>query len=97
MGDLSWEKGINDYRTATINNIPIYAKVNLNDLFTTTGSDGIFPSEIPVGKVVKIEKDQEAQKKVITIELMEDFSNIHVGFVVKNNLKSEMIEIQKNE
>ena len=96
-GDLSWEKGINDYRTATINNIPIYAKVNLNDLFTTTGSDGIFPSKIPVGKVVKIEKDQEAQKKVITIELIEDFSNIHVGFVVKNNLRSEMIEIQKNE
>ena len=46
---------------------------------------------------MKIEKDQEAQKKVITIELIEDFSNIHVGFVVKNNLKSEMIEIQKNE
>ena len=66
-------------------------------MFTTTGSDGIFPSQIPVGKVVKIEKDQEAQKKVITIELIEDFSNIHVGFVVKNNLRSEMIEIQKNE
>ena len=66
-------------------------------MFTTTGSDGIFPSQVPVGKVVKIEKDQEAQKKVITIELIEDFSNIHVGFVVKNNLKSEMIEIQENE
>ena len=56
----------------------------------------VFSSQVPVGKVVKIEKDQEL-KKVITIELVEDFSNIHVGFVVKNNLKSEMIEIQENE
>ena len=57
----------------------------------------IYWFHVRVGKVVKIEKDQEAQKKVIIVELIEDFSNIHVGFVVKNNLRSEMIEIQKNE
>ncbi len=96
-GDLSWKRGVNDYRTATIDNIPIYAKIKLNDLFATTGSDGIFPSDIPIGKVIKMERDQEAQKKIITIELMEDFSNIHIGFVVKNLLKKEMTEIQSNE
>ena len=83
-GDYNWVPSKNNYRTAFIENIPIYASINSSDYFVTTGSDGIFPKGIKVGKVMKVSKNKELQTLLVTIEIEEDFTSANVGFIVKN-------------
>ena len=94
-GDFKWVPAENNYRTAFVENIPIYTKVSKNDYFITTGSDGLFPSGIKVGKVIKYKEDKELQTLKITIELEEDYSNANVGFVVKNLFSNEIKELNE--
>ncbi len=89
-GDYSWVPSKNNYRTAFIENIPIYASVNKKDYFVTTGSDGIFPKGIKVGKVIKVSKNKELQTLLVTIELEEDFASVNIGFIVKNINSNEI-------
>ncbi len=89
-GDYSWVPSKNNYRTAFIENIPIYASVKRNDYFVTTGSDGIFPKGIKVGKVMKVSKNKELQTLLVTIEIEEDFTSANIGFIVKNILSNEI-------
>ena len=89
-GDLKWLSNINNYQTATINNIPNYTPIKSGDLFVTTGSDGIFPRGIPIGKVKSFEKNIETQMMSVEISLSEDFSNTHRGFVVYNSVRDEL-------
>ena len=88
-GDFNWIPSQNNYRTAFINNMPIYTEVTEKDAMITSGSDGIFPYGLKVGHVLSIEKDIEQQTLKITIEIEEDYSRAHIGFVVKNLLKDE--------
>lgn len=95
-GDFKWVPGENNFRTAYVENVPIYTEINLMDIFSTTGSDGIFPENIKVGRVIKIEENKEQQTLKITIELEEDFSSARVGFVVKNFMSQEINEHYRN-
>jgi rod shape-determining protein MreC len=95
-GDFKWVPGENNFRTAYVENVPIYTEINLTDIFSTTGSDGIFPEDIKVGSVIKIEKNKEQQTLKITIELEEDFSSARVGYVVKNFMNEEINEHYRN-
>ena len=96
-GDYKWIPSENNYRTAFIENIPIYTLVNSNDYFITTGSDGIFPYGIKVGKVIKVSKNLESQTLSIIIELEEDYASTNVGFIIKNINGSEIIKLNSNE
>ena len=89
-GDLQWLSNINNYQTATINNIPNYTPIKSGDLFVTTGSDGIFPRGIPIGTVKSFKKNIETQMMSVEISLSEDFSNTHRGFVVYNSVRDEL-------
>ena len=90
-GDFKWLPSKNNYRTAFIENVPIYTSVNQNDIFITTGSDGVFPFGVKVGKVIEVSENIELQTLSILIELEEDYSNSNIGFVVKN-LNSDEIK-----
>ena len=94
-GDFHWVPSKNNYRTAFINNMPIYTKVAEKDDIITSGSDGIFPYGLKVGHVLSIEKDIEQQTLKIIIEIEEDYSRAYVGFVVKNLLKDEINLLKK--
>ncbi|MBM77655.1 MAG: hypothetical protein CL846_04175 [Crocinitomicaceae bacterium] len=96
-GDLYWVSNVNNYLTATINNFPNYTDINKGDYFVTTGSDGVFPKGIPVGKVKSFSKNTETQMMQIEISLSEDFSNIKRGFVVFNSVKEELFNYKQNE
>ena len=96
LGDFRWVPGENNFRTAYVENIPIYAKIKLGDIFFTTGSDGVFPENIKVGKVIDIAENKEKQTLKITIELQEDFSSARVGYVVKNLMSEEINEFYTN-
>lgn len=94
-GDFNWVPSQNNYRNAFINNMPIYTDVAEKDAVITSGSDGIFPYGIKVGQVISVEKDIEQQTLKIIIEIEEDYSKAHIGFVVKNLLKDEFNLLNK--
>ena len=96
-GDFKWVPSENNYRTAIVENLPIYTSVNKNDNFITTGSDGIFPSGIRVGKAVRINQNIELQTLSVLIELEEDYSNSNIGFVVKNLNNKEINHLKLND
>ncbi len=89
-GDLQWISNVNNYQTATISNIPNYTPVKEGDSFVTTGSDGIFPKGISIGKVKSFAKNMETQMMKVEISLSEDFANTHTGFVVYNSVRDEL-------
>ena len=89
-GDFEWLPSKNNYRTAFVENVPIYTSVNLNDNFITTGSDGLFPFGIKVGKVIKVSENIELQTLSVLIELEEDYSNSNIGFIVKDLYSDEI-------
>ena len=95
-GDFNWIPSENNYRTAFINNMPIYTDIAKKDAVITSGSDGIFPYGLKVGQVKSVEKDIEQQTLKIIIEIEEDYSKAHVGFVVKNLLKEEFNLLNKS-
>lgn len=96
-GDFKWIPSENNYRTAFIENIPIYTSISENDYFITTGSDGIFPYGIKIGKVLSFEEDNESQTLKVTIEIEEDYSEANIGFTVKNLYQKEINYLKYSE
>tara|TARA_B100001057_G_C22753936_1_gene912892 strand:- start:85 stop:861 length:777 start_codon:yes stop_codon:yes gene_type:complete len=89
-GDFKWLPSENNYRSAYIDNVPIYTSISQGDNFITTGSDGVFPRGIKVGKVVSVSQNIELQTLSILIELEEDYSSSNIGFIVKNLYREEI-------
>lgn len=49
--------GAGDTSQLTVRYLPISADIQTGDVFITSGIDGVYPAGIPVGKVVKVERD----------------------------------------
>jgi rod shape-determining protein MreC len=96
-GDFKWIPSENNYRTAYIENIPIYTHISKDDYFITTGSDGIFPYGIKIGKVLSFVEDNESQTLKVTIEIEEDYSEANIGFTVKNLYQEEINYLKYSE
>ena len=89
-GDLQWIPEKNNFNNVFIKNIPIYTEVEENNIFITSGAEGIFPRGIKVGRVIKVLKNVEKQTLLVKLKLEEDFSRLNVGFILKNNSQEEL-------
>jgi len=57
--------------------------VNAGDLVLTAGVGGVYPQDIPIGKVVKIELDPTGLLKTAFIEPLVNFDSIEEAYIVK--------------
>lgn len=57
--------------------------VNAGDLVLTAGVGGVYPQDIPIGKVVKIELDPTGLLKTAFIEPLVNFDTIEEAYIVK--------------
>ena len=91
---LLWNEK-NNWKTAIVDDVPDYVKVNKGDIFETSGEAGIFPQGILVGKVEKTEKIPASQFQRIYLKLYEDYTALDAGYVVINNYQKEMLIIKE--
>ena len=93
LGLLNWSK-TNSWKTATLNDISDFIKIEENDIIETTGGDGFFPEGTVVGTVEKTEEIPGKGTQLITIKLIENFGNIHSVFAIENVTQLELLKLQ---
>lgn len=93
IGLLSWEKE-DTWQTATINDIANFVTVNIGDTLETTGGDTFFPEGTIIGIVKETEEIPGKGTQFITINLIENFGNIHTVFAIQNVSQIEQIQLE---
>lgn len=93
FGILEWTEG-NTFETATINDISDFIKINIGDTIETTGGDGFFPEGQLVGTVKQTEEIPGKGTQLITIQLMENYGNIHHVYTINNITQIELEKLK---
>ena len=96
FGFVKWTQS-DDWRTATVVDIPNYAKVKPGDEILTRGSNGLFPMGEMVGVVLTVENIPGDVYLEVKIKLAEDFSSVYNVQVIDNVLKKEFQELNSNQ
>ena len=96
FGFVKWTLS-DDWRTATVVDIPNYAEVIPGDKILTRGSNGLFPMGEMVGVVLSAEDIPGDVYLKVKIKLAEDFSNVYNVEVIDNVLKKEFEELKSNQ
>jgi len=96
FGFVKWTQS-DDWRTATVVDIPNYAEVKPGDEILTRGSNGLFPMGEMVGVVLSVEDIPGDVYLKVKINLAEDFSSVYNVQVIDNVLKKEFEELKSNQ
>ncbi|MFI2742974.1 rod shape-determining protein MreC [Zhouia sp. PK063] len=92
FGTLKWDG--KDFKSVQLLDIQRLAKIKVGDTVTTGGMSTIFPEGILIGKVSKVVLDQSENYHIITVNLFNDMSNLGHVYVIKNNHKQEILNLQ---
>ena len=90
-GFITWEKGSPDYVTLT--KIPLQQKVKRGDSVFTTGYS-IFPENIMVGNIAKIDTIRTNNTKNLRVKLSTNFRRLQYVYVVENKLGEEKRKLE---
>lgn len=90
-GFITWEKGSPDYVTLT--KIPLQQKVKRGDSVFTTGYS-IFPENIMVGNVARIDTIKTNNTKNLRVRLSTNFRKLQYVYVVENKLGEEKRKLE---
>ncbi|WP_026210335.1 rod shape-determining protein MreC [Flexithrix dorotheae] len=88
------EETHNDYTVANLLYLPPHVKLEIGDSVVTSGYNSVFPEGIPIGSVKTIDSDPSKRYQTITIDLATDFSKLKFVYVVKDNFKKEIRELE---
>ncbi|HPY82119.1 MAG TPA: rod shape-determining protein MreC [Bacteroidales bacterium] len=86
-GSVFWQG--NNYRQATLSEIPVYAEVNVGDTIVTNSFSNIYPTNILIGLVSDVYKSEHDNFYNIEITLSTDFKNLEFVYIVQNLYKDE--------
>jgi rod shape-determining protein MreC len=91
FGFLSWN-GTSD-KVCVLSDIPQHVKPEIGDTIVTTNYSGIFPENIPIGKIKDFDL-KGGNFYTIKIELFNDFRNLNYVTIVENLYKKEKTELE---
>ncbi|MGV3540621.1 MAG: rod shape-determining protein MreC [Rufibacter sp.] len=92
LGSIKWDT--RNAETASLHYIPLSEKVFKGDSVVTSGSGGIFPPGIMIGRVVSVRKELDKSFYTITVRLNVDFDKLAYVYVVENRRKPELDSLQ---
>ena len=99
IGSLVWDG--DDYRYASVVEIPNTEKLYKNDTVVTSGLANDFPEGIAVGYIEDFSVEQGSGFYNIRIRLATDFNKLNHVYIVNNRFKAEqdqlMIETEQND
>ncbi|MCG8475417.1 MAG: rod shape-determining protein MreC [Cytophagales bacterium] len=84
-----------DPQFAQVLYVPSHVRVEKGDLAVTSGYDGIFPADTPIGKVEDYKVDLNSGFYEIRLKLANDFHKVHYVEVVRSVHKAEMDSIEQ--
>jgi len=90
-GFTSWAKGSADFINLT--KIPLQQKVKRGDSVFTTGHS-IFPENIMVGRVAKVDTIKTNNTKTLRVQLSTNFRKLQYVYVVENSLGEEKRKLE---
>jgi rod shape-determining protein MreC len=93
FGSLYWNG--NDYRTGIVEDIPSHIKIKKGDTIVTTGFSTVFPENINIGTVNTFELPPDKNFYQIKVTFLQDYKNLNNVYVIKNLMKEELLEIEK--
>ena len=92
FGSVQWNK--NDYRYANLMEIPNHIKVSVGDTIVSSGFSAIFPTDINIGTITKINTNQSDNFFEIDIKLTADFKSLYYVYVVDNSMRKEQLFLE---
>lgn len=92
FGPMAWT-GRNP-REAILREIPVHVQAAPGDTVLSSGYSTIYPPDIPLGQVVSSKVSQGASQD-LTVTLFEDFRSLNSVYIVKNNRREELEELNE--
>lgn len=93
FGSLRWDT--HDYRIASLEGIEEHVEISLGDTVVTSGYGAIFPEGVMVGTISRIEKGKQGVFHDVDVQLATDFKRVNYVSIIKNNKRSERVEIEQ--
>lgn len=95
VGSLVWD-GKNPSE-AILEELPRHATFKVGDTVVTSGYSTVFPEGVPVGIVTKPLKDYDENFFALRVRLFTDFSTLNTVRVVRDMMKPELLEVERDE
>ncbi len=99
FGPLFWEG--DDFRYATLTDIPTHVKILKGDTVVTSAYSTIFPEGIMIGTVESYERKPAEYFYTVKVKLSTDFKKLNYVYVISNIMKNEQEQLesrsQKND
>lgn len=93
FGTLRWDG--KDYRFMQLIDVPGVANIKVGDKVVTGGMSAIFPSNIPIGVIDKLIKEDNSNYYQIQVKLYNDMTNLGHAYVIYNSHREEILELEK--
>ena len=93
FGVLNWN-GSNS-NILQLSDLPKQINISIGDTIITGGNSLIFPMGIPIGIVSSYKLDNTQNYIEAQIKLFNDMTNLNYVYIVKNNNKKEIIELNE--
>ncbi|WP_338646393.1 rod shape-determining protein MreC [Flavobacterium sp. KS-LB2] len=77
--------------------VPRLAAIRKGDTIVTGGQSVIFPENINIGTIDKIEIDNQTNYYTITVRLFNDMTNLGHVYIIKNKDREEVTNLEKRE
>lgn len=82
FGTMEWEFGSCQYGYMT--GVPLHVKASVDEVVETNGHSDIFPSGIPLGKVVSMGQSDDGLSQKLKVLLAVDYTSVHNVSVITN-------------
>ena len=94
FGSLSWDA--NNFQTINLDDVPKSALIKNGDTIQTGGMSSIFPENIPIGEIIDYSIPDASNYYKIKVKLFEDMGSVKNVYVIQNNFKQEIKDLEKN-
>lgn len=95
FGSLSWNGKSTGFVQLT--DVPRLASIRKGDTIVTGGQSVIFPENINIGTIDKIEFDNQTHYYTIQVKLFNDMTNLGHVYIIKSKNREEIINLEKKE
>ena len=94
FGSLEWNGG--NYQNAVVNDIPSHVQLNIGDTIISSGYSSIYPADIPIGTISRINTKSNKNFHQIDIQFLEDFKQLKYVYITEGALSIEVQELENN-
>ncbi len=94
FGSLNWDA--DSYEFINLYDIPKNANIKIGDTIISGGMSSIFPENVPIGFIKSYNLPSGNNYYDIKVKLFEDIASLKNIYVVKNNFKYEIKNLERN-